>query len=147
MKKAIMISIQPKYAEKIFSGEKTVELRRVSPKVEPGTLAIVYVSSPVKAVLGAFRISEVIQLPVNELWNRVKDKAGVSELEFWTYYKGKKVGAVIYFDDVWQLDNPIRLSNIRDMWKDFRPPQSYRYVSSSIIKTGIEYLDSVRYKD
>ncbi len=44
---AIVLSIRPQYAEKIFEGTKRVELRRIRPKqIKNGNLALIYVSSP-----------------------------------------------------------------------------------------------------
>ena len=40
--KAILMSIKPKWCEKIFSGEKTVEVRKVAPKLEPPFKVYVY---------------------------------------------------------------------------------------------------------
>ena len=57
---ALLLSIHPEYAEKIFDGTKRVELRRVRPRLQNGDLVIVYVSSPVKAVCGAFRVDNVV---------------------------------------------------------------------------------------
>ena len=35
MSKAVMISIRPKWCEKICSGEKTIEVRKTRPKLQP----------------------------------------------------------------------------------------------------------------
>lgn len=40
--KAVLMSIKPKWCEKIFSGEKTVEVRKVAPKLEPPFKVYVY---------------------------------------------------------------------------------------------------------
>ena len=40
--KKILMSIQPKWCEKIFSGEKTIEVRRNRPKLEPPFTVYVY---------------------------------------------------------------------------------------------------------
>lgn len=40
--KAVLISIQPQWCEKIFSGEKTIEVRRNRPKLEPPFTVYVY---------------------------------------------------------------------------------------------------------
>jgi hypothetical protein len=39
--RAVLISIKPMYADLIFAGTKTIELRRVCPKVGPGDLVLV----------------------------------------------------------------------------------------------------------
>ena len=40
--KAVLMSIKPKWCEKIFSGEKTVEVRKVAPKLEPPFKVYIY---------------------------------------------------------------------------------------------------------
>lgn len=40
--KSVLISIQPQWCEKIFSGEKTIEVRRNRPKLEPPFTVYVY---------------------------------------------------------------------------------------------------------
>ena len=42
--KAILMSIKPKWCDKIFSGEKTIEVRKVAPKLEPPFKVYVYES-------------------------------------------------------------------------------------------------------
>ena len=40
--KAVLMSIKPKWCEKIFSGEKTIEVRKVAPKLDPPFKVYVY---------------------------------------------------------------------------------------------------------
>lgn len=40
--KAVLMSIKPKWCEKIFSGEKTVEVRKTAPKLKPPYKVYVY---------------------------------------------------------------------------------------------------------
>lgn len=40
--KAILMSIKPKWCKKIFSGEKTVDVRKVAPKLETPFKVYVY---------------------------------------------------------------------------------------------------------
>lgn len=42
MNKAVMLSIRPKWVEKIASGEKTIEVRKTSPKIEPPFKCYIY---------------------------------------------------------------------------------------------------------
>lgn len=42
MSKAVLISIRPKWCEKIISGEKTVELRKTRPQMEPPFRCYIY---------------------------------------------------------------------------------------------------------
>ena len=42
MSKAVMLSIRPKWCEKIISGEKTVEVRKTRPKLETPFKCYIY---------------------------------------------------------------------------------------------------------
>ena len=59
----VLMSIRPIYAEAIFDGIKTVELRRRRPSFVDGTRVLVYSSSPHQKLLGTFRL--VAYWPMN----------------------------------------------------------------------------------
>ena len=46
--KAILISIRPKWVEKIASGEKTIEVRKTRPKIEMPFKCYIYCTKPSK---------------------------------------------------------------------------------------------------
>ena len=46
MSKAVLISIRPKWCEKIASGEKTIEVRKTRPKLAPPFKAYIYCTMP-----------------------------------------------------------------------------------------------------
>ena len=58
--RAILMSIKHKWCEKIFSGEKTIEVRKVAPKLEPPFKVYVYEtrSGGARAVIGEFMCDE-----------------------------------------------------------------------------------------
>ena len=127
---AILMSVRPQYANKIFDGTKTVELRRIKPKtLGNGDLVFIYVSSPVKALMGAFRVASVVEKKLAPLWRMVKNDAGVTRAEFFRYYENVDSGVAIFIDDVWLLPSPIKLAQLQEEIKNFYPPQSFRYTS------------------
>lgn len=126
---SLLLSIRPKYAAQIFSGEKTVELRRIKPKISKGDTVLVYVSSRTKALLGAFEVDEVVESSPVNLWEKVQHIAGITEAEFISYYDGSDKAYGIFIKKSWHLDAPLALSNMKKKWENFHPPQSYRYVS------------------
>ncbi len=129
-KKALLMSIRPQHASKIFDGSKTVELRRIKPKsLDNGDLVFVYVSSPVKSLFGAFVVSSIVEKPLSPLWSIVRLHAGISKAEFLNYYNGVQSGVAIFIQDVWLLPEPIHLTELRREFEGFHPPQSYRYTS------------------
>ena len=130
MKNAVLMSTRPQYADKIFSGTKTVELRRIKPKLlTKNDLIFVYVSSPVKSLVGAFTVLSVDEKPLVGLWRSVKDCAGLSHGEFLNYFQGLEKGVAIFIKDVWLLPKPIHLQELKKEVKGFYPPQSFRYTS------------------
>jgi len=139
--RALLLSIRPKYASKVFDGTKTVELRRVRPRIEPGDVALVYVSSPVKALLGAFEVARVEVASPVKLWSLVESKAGVTLAEYEAYFKGAKEAYAIFLERAWKLDRPLLLERLRRRRTGFRPPQSYHYLSASeVTRIGVESL-------
>jgi predicted transcriptional regulator len=127
---AIVLSIQPQFAKKIFNGSKQVELRRVRPKqIGEGDIAFVYISSPVKALWGAFKIESIVEKSIPALWDIVKGKAGITKDEFNMYYDGAGVGTAMFFSEVWSLDKPLELKDLHEKGISFHPPQSFRYAT------------------
>lgn len=77
--KAILISIQPKWVEKIASGEKTIEVRKTRPKLETPFKCYIYATKPKKW----FRFSSWGYASNESLWlsnGKVKMCDG---FEFW----------------------------------------------------------------
>ena len=48
----IVLSLRPRFAEAIMAGDKTVELRRTEPKIVVPMRALLYATTPVRALLG-----------------------------------------------------------------------------------------------
>jgi predicted transcriptional regulator len=128
-KNALLLSIRPLHAEKILDGTKTVELRRVLPRVGKGDVVLIYASSPVKALVGAFTVDKVVTDRPRELWEIVQGKAGITRKEFNAYYAGASEGHGIFFSDVLSLHKPLSLETIRLEWPGFQPPQGYYYLT------------------
>ncbi len=125
----LLLSVRPVYAQKIFDGTKTVELRRVPPRVERGDLVLVYVSSPIKALVGTFEVEKVVNDHPRRLWDIVQDRVGITRKEFYTYYAGASEAYGIFFSDVQSLSKPLGLETLRENWPDFHPPQGYCYLT------------------
>jgi predicted transcriptional regulator len=95
-----------------------------------GALVLVYVSSPIKSLVGAFKVDQVVEKPLRELWKLVCGRAAVTRDEFDGYFEGASTGVGIFFNEVWRLHRPIELRDLREM-QGFRPPQGFRYATAS----------------
>lgn len=132
----LLLSIQPKYANLIFEGKKTTELRRVRPRVNQGDFVLIYVSSPDKVLLGSCEVEQVIGNSPKTLWTLVRDKSGLKKTDFFEYFEGVSTGYGIFLNQVQKFNQPILLSRLQQEWAGFHPPQSYRYLT-------IEELDLI----
>lgn len=128
---AIVLAVRPQYAKKIFEGSKRVELRRIRPKqIKKGDLVLIYISSPIQSLAGAFKVDEIVEKNLLELWELVEDKAGITQKEFCEYYEGVDTGIGIFFDKVWSLPKPIKIRDLHEQGIDFQPPQGFRYATA-----------------
>lgn len=127
-KRSLLISIRPEFAEMIFSGSKTVELRRVRPNVVKGDIAIVYVSSPTRALQGAFEISKVVSARPGTLWRKFGRQSGIKRTAFLSYFSGKLLGHALVIKRAWKWAVSTSLSCLRRRNRRFHPPQSFRYL-------------------
>ena len=123
----LLISLKPGYADLVFSGLKTAELRRrISNHIENRDV-FVYVSSPVMELRGGFRVGQVWSGSPEEIWSTVSTLAGVSRKTFNDYYEGQNVAFALEIIDVWEYANPLSLEILRERFPGFVAPQSYRY--------------------
>ena len=106
----VILSIRPVHAEKILDGSKTVELRRrFTGGVRPGTIALIYSTSPRSALTGSARIKEVQRLAVPELWERHCSAACLQKEEFEHYFSGLASGYAIVLASPQPLIRPVGL--------------------------------------
>jgi len=127
---SLLISVHPKYVKKIFAGEKTVELRKVRPKISNGDVVLVYASSPTMALVGGFEVDKVIEANPADLWSKVRKSAGLTKDEFSDYYNGSSHAYGIFIKEPWCFETPLALKILRKRLAGFHPPQSYRYIST-----------------
>jgi predicted transcriptional regulator len=125
----LFVSLKPRFAEMILSGEKTVEIRRVAPAVVPGARIVLYATSPSMEVVGSATVGALDSASPTALWDRHRDGSGLTRSEFRSYLSGVKQAVAITLDDVCRLSRRIPLAELSGLlWPDFRPPQSWRYL-------------------
>ncbi len=124
---SLVLSLRPAFADLIFDGSKRAELRRRFVEGAEDFDVFVYVTSPVRELRGGFRVERVWKGAPADLWQKVKDIAGVAKGEFDAYYRGKDVAYALKITDVWQFESPRNLAALRAQFGDFVVPQSWRY--------------------
>lgn len=117
MKKAIYISIKPKFTKKIEAGEKNYEFRKYIPKEKIDTL-FVYETAPTCKLKYIIELGDIVEYP-NKLL-----KKGYGNDDFNNGLKESKFAYEIIHVDI--LANPIELCDLKNKY-GFVPPQSYAY--------------------
>lgn len=124
----LLMSIKPKYGFEILRGVKKVELRGFVCDIASGDIAVLYLSSPIKAIYGEFKVGR-IAFGLNEIKRFISDYTdpGVSD-EDWRYVIGRREPMAI--EVLAPLEYPIKitLDELRRCIPSFRPPLSYRRI-------------------
>lgn len=118
-----LLSIKPRFASAIFEGQKRFEFRR-SIFSRPVDIVIVYVTVPVRKVVGEFDVRSIIAEPLPMLWERTKSFAGIEEDFFFRYFEGQEHGYAIEVGKVRTYDRPYCPTEHLGI----RPPQSFLYL-------------------
>ena len=126
----LILSLKPRFAEAILSGAKTVELRRVEPKITVPTRALVYATTPWRAMLGTCIVTAVVSDHLATLWEIYGSRTGLQHIEFLRYFTGVEVGAALTLHAAKRFDVQIPLADLRSSLGGFRPPQSFAYLDA-----------------
>ena len=124
----LLFSLKPRYAELVFDGLKKFELRRRGLTLMRGRDVFVYVTSPVGKLRGGFRVGEVWTGTPEGIWEVVANTACIEKPDFDAYYAGRSIAYALEITEVWEYLDPVGLNELRDMFQNFVPPQSWRYV-------------------
>lgn len=122
--KDVLISIKPKFVEKIMTGEKSFEFRKrgFSSSVRH---IIIYSSSPQKRIIGYFTYSGIVKGNPKEVWEICKDKSGIDEKYYTEYYRDKEEAYAIKINEFIKFKKEI---NPKEIWPGFTAPQSFYYL-------------------
>lgn len=151
MSMAVLISIRPKWCEKIADGEKTIEVRKTRPKLETPFRCYIYRTKGIVphiingkwvkiavggTVIGEFVCDKIYELaPLNHAPDDVEQMACLTREEIVQYLRGVGYG--------WHISNLRIYDHPRELWEFTglretkfgaepvpitRQPQSWRYV-------------------
>lgn len=120
----VLLSIKPEFAEKIFDGTKKYEYRKCVFKRPGIEKVVVYVSSPIKKVLGEFTIDDVLEDGVESVWEKTSQFSGISEAFYFGYFRHRDTAYAIKIGRTKRYKTAKELSdyNIRTA------PQSFAYI-------------------
>jgi predicted transcriptional regulator len=122
----ILLSIKPEFAEKILSGAKRFEFRKVLFKNPDVKTVVIYATMPVGKVVGEFDIDEVLSARPKMLWSLTEEFAGIPHGYFNEYFEGRDIGHAIKVNKVRRYKKPL---NLLQVLPSGIAPQSFCYLT------------------
>ena len=105
----ILISIKPKFVEKILNGSKKYEYRKIKCKHNVDKI-IIYSTSPIMKVVGEAKVEKILEDTPDNLWEKTKNYSGI-DFEFYSKYFKNRSNAIAYkLTDVKKYDEPKELA-------------------------------------
>lgn len=126
----MLLSFKADVFERVKSGEKIYEHRRVFP--DESVKVYLYISTPVKAIVGIMRLDNRVQI---ESWKKKYsyDEATLSRID---NYLSKHTVAMEITE--FQMTNAIPLEKLRNDLPGFVVPQMYYYIENTEL---LKYLE------
>ena len=115
-----IISVKPEYVNKIKNNIKKWEFRKIMIKDYHNIM--IYETNPTGKITLLLEISNCIKGNPKDVWERCKNCSGISEKEFFEYYKNKKNAFAYEISDFVELND-----NIKDYNVD--PPRAVVYIN------------------
>jgi len=127
----VLLSIKPKYVEKILDGKKKYEFRKQIPKrYDDIDRVYIYSTSPEKKIVGYFTLDEIIEAEPKKLWGECKDYSGIEKDKFFQYYEGREKGFAIKIDEIEEFKEPL---NPYTNFENFNAPQTFYYTEQDYV--------------
>lgn len=140
-----IISLKPRYAKLVLSGDKTVELRNRIVRLTPGTLIWIYATRPMARIVGVAEIESVVHAGPSEIWRRFREDICVDRNGFDSYIGGRERVSALVLRSVKGLGDFMTLDRIRQSVRAFQPPQFYARLPPGSRLRGT--LDRIREAD
>ena len=121
-----LLSLRPEFASAIISGSKKFEFRRAI-FAQTVDVVVIYVTVPVRQVVGEFDVIKIISGDLKSLWKRTRRYAGINKSVFSKYFRGMKIGHAIEIGQVRRYQTPY--CPIEQF--GIKPPQSFLYLSNA----------------
>lgn len=118
-----VLSIKRIYAERIFTGEKTIELRKRDIGIHPGMLILLYEIAPDSCIRGGFISHRTMCLPKGTMWQQHHKVLGIDRESYDTYLAETEM---VFGTHIWSATKfePVEFDKLVNSYPGFVPPQS-----------------------
>lgn len=124
----LLMSIQPRYANAILDGHKTVELRRTRVAAPAGSTLVIYATAPTMAVVGLAVLEQRVTDTPEAIWSQYHGRMKLRRDEYDSYLAGAQLATALVLHSPQRLEQAYPLAALRHE-APFNPPQSYRYIA------------------
>ncbi|MFA4877024.1 MAG: ASCH domain-containing protein [Methanoregula sp.] len=124
----VLLSVRPRYVDAIISGRKKFEFRKKIFKADDIDFVLIYASSPIRRIVGYFKLDDVIIDHPKNLWNNFSNHSGLEKTEFFEYFQEREIGYALHIKSFKKFPKPI---DPKDIFQNFIPPQSFCYIHST----------------
>jgi type I restriction enzyme S subunit len=126
----VLISIKPRYVEKIKKGKKNYEFRKSfcsKENLEKLERVYIYSSSHIKKIVARFSPNSIFKDHPRVLWKKCKKDSGISREGFFRYFRNKEKGIAIEISNLEIFEKPIDPYLI---FPKFTAPQNFCYIDN-----------------
>jgi len=135
VKMKVVMSIRPKFVEKILNRIKVFELRKKIFKKEVESV-IIYESSPTRKIVGEFIIDRIISDTPDKIYQKYNKYLGIDKENYFKYFKNTNIAYAIKIEKVIKYEKELALADFNLE----RAPQSYQYIYMNSLEFSIYYL-------
>lgn len=123
-----LMSIRPVYVEKILSGQKRFEYRKVPCKRKIERI-LIYSTAPIMKVVGEVEVTEVLTDTPSRIWEKTKLRSGISRDFFDQYFNGRQIAVAYALGKVTEYKSPRNLVDFGIK----TAPQSFVYLDTTSV--------------
>ena len=127
MRKTVLLSIKPKFANQILFGVKRFEYRKKP--IDPNTShMVIYMTAPVMKIVGVASIKSIHVGAPSTIWELTKGGAGITRSFYRSYFKESKKAYAIELNNVIPFSTWVNPKSIDNL---FKAPQSFKYIDNN----------------
>jgi predicted transcriptional regulator len=121
----VLLSIDSRFADQIYSGEKEYEFRKTP--LPNGIEYVVLMENGTRKVTGGFTIKDVHEESVPDLWEKYGQDLS-EEDRFFSYYSSWDRGLAIEIDTPEQYEEPLDVSDLENTDPGLKVPDRFHFV-------------------
>lgn len=122
------LSIHGEHAERMFSGAKRFELRKIVPRTIPRRLYL-FEARGSSSVVGHAVVEQLVSGTPDEVWNHVGE-AATTKTRFTEYFSGRPLAHAYEISCAVKYEKAVRLRELQAEEPELRFPQSFVYLNN-----------------